>query len=171
MNSKRSNRKLHPELYSYMSYSRLFPKIKPSFSHLTDDLKKFDLIEIILVLAKINILMSERKYAVNQSFQQFLYKHFLNDYHRERVHAFLKKEGDRFLLFHNHQLLFLLKNAFLNCGKLPNIDFKIPVVMKRFGKCCLLANDFLYLTGIDRERLDEMDAEEKREAVFISIIL
>jgi hypothetical protein len=133
---------------------------------LINELKKFDLIEIIFVLAKINLLVSEKKYAVSQPFQQYLYKYFLNDYHREKVLAFLRKEGDRFLLFHHHQLLFLLKNAFLNCGKLPNVNFMIPSVMKRFGKCCLLANDFLYLTGVEREELDEMDIEGKREVLW-----
>ena len=94
--------KLHPELFCYIPYSKLFPKVIPSFEYFKSQLKKFDLIETVLVISKLNTLMSERKYGANPSFQRYLYKHFLNDYHRDKVLSLLEKEGYIYFLFHRH---------------------------------------------------------------------
>jgi len=170
MLSKRQITKLHPEVYSYISYSKLFPKVTPSFEYFKNQLEKFDLVETILVLSKLNLLMSGRKYVANQSFQQYLYKYFLNDYHRDRILSLLKREGDIYFLFHRHQLLFLLKNIFLYSRRLPGINFKIPTVVERFGKCSLLANDFLALLSVKNEDLKKSDKEERREILWKELL-
>ena len=170
MFSNSLNRKLHPELYSYISYSLLFPNIKPSIRYFQGQLEKFDLIETVLILSKLNLLMSEKKYGANPSFQKYLYNYFLNDYHRQRVLSFLEKEGDVFFLFHRHQLLFLLKNVFLYCERLPRINFNIPPVVERFGKCCLLANDFLKLLDVKDEDLKDSEIEEKKEVLWKELL-
>lgn len=170
MSSKYQISKLHPEIYSYISYSKLFPNVTPSFKYFKNQLEKFDLVETIQVLSKLNLLMSGRKYVANQSFQQYLYKYFLNDYHKDRILSLLKREGDIYFLFHRHQLLFLLKNIFLYSKKLPGINFKIPAVVERFGKCCLLSNDFLTLLGIKNEALKNSDKEEKREVLWKELL-
>jgi hypothetical protein len=170
MSSNSLNRKLHSELYSYISYSLLFPKIKPSIKYLQGQLEKFDLVETVLILSKLNLLMSERKYGANPSFQRYLYKFFLNNYHREKILAFLEKKGDVYFLFHRHQLLFLLKSVFLNCGRLAGINFKIPSVVERFGKCCLLVNDFLGLLDVKDEDLKDSEIEEKKEVLWKELL-
>lgn len=170
MSSKHRISKLHPEVYSYVSYSKLFPKVTPSFKYFKNQLEKLDLVETVLVLSKLNLLMSGRKYVANQSFQQYLYKYFLNDYHREKILSLLKREGDIYFLFHRHQLLFLLKNIFLYSKRLPGINFKIPTVMERFGKCALLANDFLGPLGIKNEDLKNSGKEEKREVLWKELL-
>lgn len=162
--------KLHPELYSYISYSMLFPKVRPSFRYLKTQLEKFDLNETVLILSKLSLLMSEKRYGANPSFQRYLYKYLLNDYHRDRVLSFLKKEGEVFFLFHRHQLLFLLKSAFLYCGELPGINFQIPSVIKRFGKCCLLTNDFLDLLGASEEELNACEIETTKEILWKELL-
>jgi len=170
MSSKHRINKLHPDIYSYISYSKLFPKVTPSFKYFKNQLEKFDLVETVLVLSKLNLLMSEKKYGANQAFQQYLYKYFLNDYHRDRILSLLKREGDIYFLFHRHQLLFLLKNIFLYSRRLPGINFKIPAVVERFGKCSLLANDFLGLLGIRDEDLKNSGKEEKREVLWKELL-
>lgn len=110
-------KKIHTDLASYVSYSMLFPNATISFKHLINQIKEFDLRETILVLAKLNVLMSNRKYAINSSFQNDLSGYFLNNYSKEKLISFLKKSEGTFFLFHRHQLLFLLKNVFLYCGK------------------------------------------------------
>ena len=170
MSSKHRINKLHPEVYSYISYSKLFPKVTQSFKYFKNQLEKFDLVETVLVLSKLNLLMSGRKYVANQSFQQYLYKYFLNDYLREKILSLLKREGDIYFLFHRHQLLFLLKNIFLYSKRLPGINFKIPTVMERFGKCSLVANDFLNLLGIKNEDLKNSGKEDKREVLWKELL-
>ena len=170
MSPNKQFEKLHPDVGSYISYSDLFPNVVPTFEYLIDELKKFDLTELVLVLTKINLLMSERKYSTNQLFQQYLYKYFLNNYHRERISSYLNEHGDSYFLFNRHQLLFLLKNAFLHCSSLPGINFQIPAVRERFGKCCLLANNFLNLSDIDEETLNSMPNERKREVLWKELL-
>jgi len=167
-NQRRS--RLSAELYSYISYSLLRPEVTPSFRYFLNQLKKFDIFETIILLSKLNLLMSEKKYGGNPYFQRYLYKYFLNDYHREKVESFLKKERERSFLFHRHQLLFLLKNVFLYCGSLPNINFRIPAVKERLGKCCLLANDFLSLLKVRDEDLRDAGIEEKKEVLWKELL-
>lgn len=163
--------KLFPELYCYISYSMLSPNVKPSFSYLTKELQKFDLIEAILILSKLNLLMSEEKYAIDKNFQYRLYDLFLNNYYKNKFIYFIKREGrkDKFFLFHRHQLLFLLKNVFLICNRVPNFSFQNRKERERLGKCCLLTNDFLTIFK-DRKSSGNDNLEKIKENLWKELL-
>lgn len=163
--------KLFPELYCYISYSMLSPNVRPSFSYLTQELQKFDLLKAILILSKLNLIISEKEYAIDVNFQFQLCDVFLNNYYKNKFLCFIKKEGrkDRFFLFHRHQLLFLLKNVFLICNRVPNFSFQNRKERERLGKCCLLTNDFLTIFK-DRKASGNDNLEKIKENLWKELL-
>jgi len=148
---------------AYLSYSDLFPKVKPSIWELQSRLKDFDFFETILILSKINLLFSDIKRPFDPSLQIYIARWFFNDYTLER----LKKKWDaNTLLFHRHQLLFMLKNAFLTCQMGSNRPFRIRQVRNKLGICFLIANDLLSLLKLDEEALNRKDPDKIKELLW-----
>jgi len=161
------NKSTSPQILSYIPYSILFPNITPSINYLHTRLKDFDFTQIILVLSKLNLLLSEGRLAMDLSFQMDLCNHFIHPYAINR----LFKKMDKFsLVFNRHQLLSLLKKSFLQCSSRPETDFQITQVRYKFGTCCLLANDFLHLFKVEEEKLNNLGIDEKKEYLRLELL-
>jgi len=161
------NKSTSPQILSYIPYSILFPNTTPSLNYLHTRLKDFDFTKIILVLSKLNLLLSERRLAMDLSFQVDLCNHFINPYIKNRL---FKKMDEFSLVFNRHQLLLLLKKSFLQCSSLPKTDFQITRVRYKLGTCCLLANDFLSLFKVEEEKLNNLGIDEKKEYLRLELL-
>jgi|GEM_PF-2444153 len=150
-------------ILAYLRYSDLFPKVTPNIRELQNRLRYFDFFETILILSKINLLFSDIKSPFDQSLQVYLLKWFLNEYTLNR----LKKEYNKYtIIFHRHQLLFMLKNAFLTCQKVSNRPFTIRQVRNKLGTCFLISNDLLSLQNVDEDELDRQEIDKKKEFIW-----
>lgn len=157
---------LHPNLYTYATYAQLYKNTNPSLGYLQTELSKFDFLATALILSRLNLLMTIDNYAADSSFQYRLARNFLNAYTLDKYDQLLKlKQGGSFI-FHRHQLLFLLKNSFMLCSQNPDTNFEIPDLRHKFGSCCLLANDFLYLTKVSEGALDQATDDFKKEVLW-----
>lgn len=145
----------------------LFPNVTPSISYLETRLKDFDITQIVLILSKLSLILSDVQLAKDLSFQKSLSNNFVNSYTRER----LFKKMDRFsLVFHRCQLLFLLKNSFLKCSSRAETDFQISQIRHNLETCCLLANDFLLLLKVEEEKLDALEADKTKEYLRLELL-
>jgi len=150
-------------ILAYLRYSDLFPKIKPTINELQKRLRCFDFFETILILSKINLLFSDIKSPHHPSLQIYLSRWFLNEYTLSRLS---KKFDGHTLLFHRHQMLFMMKNAFMICQHRPAMKFNMDHLRHKLGTCFLITNDLLPLLKLDENELDKQELDKKKELIW-----
>jgi hypothetical protein len=153
-----------PSFYSYVTHSQLFRNAKPSFDYFQDKLSGLDLKETILTTSKLNLLMTDKDYAIDIPFNRRLAEDLLDDYALEKYKK-LPGTKDNFLV-NRHQLLYLMKSAFMYCSQNSNTDFTESSVRNLLGRCCLLANDFIYLTKTEEKDLESSNKDHQKEILW-----
>jgi len=170
MSDKTLAKKTHIELYSFVTYSMLFKNSRPSMSYLINKLRELDLTETVILLAKLNLFLSEKKYGVNFSFQSKLIDTFFNDYYKEKLSKSPINPISGNFVFHRHQLLFLLKYSLLNCMNVPNFSFLNVLNRYKFGPLCLVTSDFLKLTDYNDDNLSSSTDDLKKEVIWKELL-
>jgi hypothetical protein len=60
----------------------------------------------------------------------------------------------------------MIKNAFLSCGRRPEMKFNIDHFRHKLGTSCLIANDFLSLLKLDDDALGRQAIDRRKELIW-----
>ena len=152
-----------PQIYSYITYPEAFPSRRAEASYIQEQLGRFDLRNIVSGLARLNLYLSERKYERDLQVQLRIGEHMFDDRTFRIVRDIMNEHR---IVFHRHQLLYLLKSAFQLSGSYPDISFEIPEKRHKLATSCLVANHFLQLLGLDDNDYQRMSDTEKRSYLW-----
>lgn len=104
------NKYLSPSIVPFLSYSHLHPGIVSKEEDLRACLKKLDLKTFIILLAKIDLIISDISQQDSFNSQNILKEMIFDDYTKQLIE---KRAKDAVCFFHRAQLLYLMKQAFL----------------------------------------------------------
>jgi len=128
----------HPKMLirisSYEVYSK---KTKIAENHNFEEIKKFEMLDIVQLFAKINFLFSE-SYNTYDSLELFIVKYFFEGDSLNTIKNLIKNDAK---FFSRQQLLFLMKEFILNA----NIDKgrKLEDNFNKVGNLLIQTNDIL----------------------------
>ena len=137
------NKYLSPSIVPFLSYSHLHPGIVSKEEDLRACLKKLDLKTFIILLAKIDLIISDISQQDSFNSQNILKEMIFDDYTKQLIE---KRAKDAVCFFHRAQLLYLMKQAFLFAEE-KRIDLDKSTsrgqLKKLYSSVFLIANDLL----------------------------
>lgn len=158
------NKTLSPSLIPFVSYSHLHPGTISKEEDLRTRLKSLDLKSFIILLAKINIIISDISQQKRLKSQNMLKEVIFDDYTKQLIK---KRAKDAVCFFHRAQLLYLMKQAFLFAEE-KHIDLNKSTSMgqlkKLYSSVFLIANDLLRF--FDTKTIEEANEEQSKIVIW-----
>src|SRR5579872_6077124 len=126
-----------PELVSYLDYREINGGKPSSLGEFQHELKKFPRNAIARLCAALNTVIASWVGDFNPEVQQRFIRSFFPPEFADKIIATNRP------VFHRHQLLFTIQQAFLHCAKIDE-PFPAPY-FGGFGKVLLMASDHLQI--------------------------
>lgn len=151
----------------YVAYSEIFGH-EPTQTDLLKQIRKYKLIDLIELLAKINMVL-ENDGAFEPKLQEQLTRELFPETTIRKIFELLQQDGR--IVFGEQQLLSLMKRIFIDGYVQAKNTLEYPNAVRDFTPCYLMISDLISQVYLKRINLASTDEEKEKQQRIILVQL